>query len=234
LKTTGLNSRLPVPNKLLAALPVPEYQHLLAGLEQVTLIFGESLYAPGTPIQYIYFPINCIVSLLTTVEGRRTLEIGLVGHEGMIGIPLALGIGVSHLRALVQGPGTAMRMEAGPFCAELLHSMPLQRVLNRYTHALMAQFTQIAACNHFHPVAARLARSLLMTRERIRSNEFFLTHEFLAEILGVRRVGVTRAAGTLQKNNLISYSRGNIRIIDRKGLEAAACSCYRIIKNLPF
>jgi CRP-like cAMP-binding protein len=224
--------RVPVPNKLLAALPPAEYQHLLPGLERVTLLFGKVLYAPGAPIQYVYFPINCIVSLLTTVKGHRALEVGLVGHEGMIGVPLALGISVSPVRALVQGPGTAMRMEAGPFCAELLRSMPLQRVLYRYTHVLMAQLTQIAACNHFHPVTARLARSLLMTRERIRSNEFFLTHEFLAQILGVRRVGVTKAAGALQKHNLISYSRGNIRIVDRKGLEAAACPCYRTIKDL--
>jgi CRP-like cAMP-binding protein len=125
-------------------------------------------------------------------------------------------------------------MEAAPFRDELLHSMPLQQVLYRYTHALMAQFTQTAACNHFHPVPARLARLLLMTRDRVRSNEFHLTHESLAEMLGIRRVGVTNAAGALQQRQLIRYRRGSIRILDRTGLEAVACKCYRIIKDMSF
>ncbi|MDO8596673.1 MAG: Crp/Fnr family transcriptional regulator, partial [Sulfuricaulis sp.] len=225
-------NRVSVANSLLAALPHAEYQRLLTGLEPVTLTFGEVLYAPGKPIRHVYFPIDCLVSLLTMVESRRSLKVGLVGHEGMVGIPLALGINVSPVRALVQGAGTAMRMEAAPFRKELLQSMPLQRVLYRYTHTLMAQFAQTAACNNFHSVKARLARCLLMARDCARSNEFRLTHEFLAQMLGMRRVGVTTAAGALQKLKLISYSRGNIRILDRKGLEAAACKCYRIIKNL--
>jgi len=221
-------------NDLLAAMPRQAYQRMLARLEPVTLSYGQVLYEPNERIRHVYFPIDCLVSLLTTADGHRTLEVGLVGHEGMAGIPLALGISVSPVRALVQGTGTAMRMEAAAFRKELLQCMPLQRVLNHYAHALMAQFAQTAACNHFHPVKARLARWLLMTRDRVRSNAFRLTHELLAEILGIRRVGVTNAAGALQKRRLISYSRGHIRILDRKGLEAAACGCYRIIKNTRF
>ncbi len=225
-------NRVSVANNLLAALPHAEYQRLLTGLEPVTLTFGEALYALGAPIRHVYFPIDCPVSLLITVDGRHALEVGLVGHEGMVGIPLALGIDVSPMRALVQGTGTAMRMEAASFRKELAQSMPLQQVLYRYAHALMAQVAQTAACNNFHAVKARLARLLLMTRDRVRSDEFRLTHELLAEMLGIRRVGVTNAAGALQKRKLISYRRGYIRIIDRKGLEAAACQCYRTIKNL--
>ncbi|OGA22304.1 MAG: Crp/Fnr family transcriptional regulator [Betaproteobacteria bacterium RIFCSPLOWO2_02_FULL_67_26] len=225
-------NRVSVANSLLAALPHAEYQRLQTGLEPVTLTFGEVLYAPGAPIRHVYFPIDCLVSLLTAVDGHRALEVGLVGHEGMVGIPLALGSNVSPVRALVQGTGTAMRMEAAPFRKELLQSMPLQRVLYHYTHALMAQFAQTAACNNFHAVKARLARWLLMTRDRVRSNEFRLTHELLAQMLGIRRAGVTAAAGALQKQKLIRYRRGNIRILDRKGLEAAACKCYRVIKNV--
>jgi PAS domain S-box-containing protein len=224
-------NRVSVANSLLAALPFAEYQRLLTDLEPVTLTFGEVLHAPGVPIQHVYFPINCLVSLLTMVDGRRALEVGLIGHEGMVGAPLALGIDVSHMHALVQGTGTAMRMEAAPFRKALLQSMPLQRVLYRYTHALMAQFTQTAACTHFHAVKARLARWLLMTHDRMGSDEFHLTHELLAEMLGIRRVGVTNAAGALQQQKLISYGRGHIRILDRKGLEAAACQCYQIVKH---
>jgi len=221
-----------VANNLLAALPHEEYQRLATGLEPVTLTFGDVLYAPGAPIRHVYFPIDCMVSLLTPADGRHALEVGLVGHEGMVGIPVALGIDVSPVRALVQGTGTAMRMEAASFRKELTQSMPSQRVLYRYTHALMTQFSQTAACNNFHAVKARLARWLLMARDRVRSDEFRLTHESLAEMLGIRRVGVTNAAGALQKRKLISYNRGNIRVLDRKGLEAAACNCYRIIKKL--
>ncbi len=225
-------SRVSVANNLLSALPHADYQRLLTGLEPVTLTYGEVLYAPGAPMRHVYFPIDCVISLLTPVDDQRALEVGLVGHEGMVGIPLALGINVSPVRALVQGTGTAMRMEAAPFRKAMLQSMPLQRVLYRHAHALMGQFAQTGACNHFHPVQARLARCLLMTRDRVRSSEFRLTHEFLAEMLGVRRVGVTDAAGALQKRKLISYSRGNIKILDRKGLEAATCKCYRIMKSL--
>ena len=221
-----------IANSLLAALPRIEYQRLLAGLEPVKLTFGEVLYEPGEPIRHTYFPNDCLVSLLAVVEGRTVLEVGLVGSEGMVGIPLALGIGVSPVRALVQKTGTAMRTKSARFLHEFRRNPSLQRELFLYTHAAMAQATQIAVCSRFHLLEARLARSLLMTCDRARSNDFRLTHEFLARMLGVRRVGVTKAAGALQQRKLISYSRGDIRILDRKGLEAASCRCYQIVKNV--
>jgi CRP-like cAMP-binding protein len=225
-------NRVPVANSMLAALPRREYQRLLAGLEPVTLSFGEVLYEPGEPIRHVYFPGNSLVSLLTLVEDHLALEVGMIGREGMVGISLALGIEESSVRALVQGTGTAMRMKTARFRREFRKSLPLQRELYRYTHALMAQVTQTAACNRFHVVEARCARWLMMTRDRVRSDQFRLTQEFLGHMLGVRRVGVTKAARALQRRKLISYSRGHIRILDQKGLEAASCSCYEIVKDM--
>jgi len=213
-------------------MPRAEYRRLVAGLEPVSLNFGDILYEPGDTIHYIYFPSDCLISLLTQVEDRMASEVGLVGSEGMVGIPLALGIGTSSVRALVQGAGTALRMEAGRFRLEFSQSPSLQRELYRYTHLLMAQFSQTAACNRFHVVEERLARWLLMTRDRLRSDQFHLTHEFLADMLGVQRVGVTNAASALRERKLIDYSRGNITILDRKGLAAASCGCYRIVKDI--
>jgi CRP-like cAMP-binding protein len=170
--------------------------------------------------------------LLATVDGHDALEVGLVGREGMVGVSLALGMDVSSVRALVQRTGTAMRMDAARFRKELRKSPPLQHELYRYAHAKLAQARQTAACNRFHVVEARLARSLLMARDRVGSNQFLLTQEFLADILGVRRVAVTKAASTLQQRKLISYTRGKIRILDRKGLKAASCACYEAVKGL--
>ncbi|HEY5293819.1 MAG TPA: Crp/Fnr family transcriptional regulator [Burkholderiales bacterium] len=201
-------------------------------LEQVALTYGEVLYEPGEEIGHVYFPNDSLVSLLTLVDQHQALEVGLVGREGMVGIPLVLETSISPVRALVQGTGTAMRMKAAPFLKELRQSHALQRELHRYTHTLMAQITQTAACNRFHVVEARLARWLLMTNDRMRTSTFRLTQEFLSQMLGVRRVGVTKAARTLQQNELISYSRGNITILDREGLEAASCTCYEIVKDM--
>ena len=217
---------------MLAALPRKQYQRLLAGLESVALTFGEVLYEPGGRIRHVYFPNDSLVSLLTLVEGHLAVEVGMVGREGMVGVPLSLGTDVSPVRALVQGAGAAMRMTSSRFCKEIRKSPQLQREVNRYTGALMAQITQTAACNRFHVVEGRLARWLLMTRDRLRSDEFRLTHEFLGHMLGVRRVGVTKAARALQKEKLISYSRGKIRILDRRGLEATSCSCYELVRNM--
>jgi CRP-like cAMP-binding protein len=219
-------------NGLLAALPRKDYRGLLPGLKLVTLTYGEVLYEPGEPIRHVYFPNDCLVSLLTTVEGHQALEVGLVGREGMVGISLALGLDVASVRALVQGTGTAMRMNAARFRKALRNSLPLQGELHRFIHEKLSQARQTAACNRFHRVEARLARWLLMTRDRVRSDQFLLTQAFLGDMLGVRRVGVSIAAGALQRRKLISYTRGNIRILDRKGLEAASCGCYEIIKNL--
>lgn len=225
-------NRVPIANSLLAALPYKDYQHLLPGLEEVTLTFGDTIYEPGAVIRHVYFPSNSLVSLLTLVEGHLALEVGLIGREGMLGISLALGINVTPVRALVQGTGTALRMKSTRFLQEFRRSLPMQREIYLYTHALMAQVTQTAACNRFHVVEARLARWLLMTQDRVVLDEFRLTQEFLAHMLGVRRVGVTKAASALQRQKLISYSRGNIKILDRKKLEAVCCPCYEIVKDM--
>src|ERR1041385_2120276 len=224
--------RAPVANSMLAALPRTAYRHLLTGLEPVALTFGEVLHEPGKRIQHVYFPGNSLVSLLTVVEGHRALEVGMVGREGMVGVPLSLGTDVSPVRALVQGAGAAMRMTSARFTEEIRKNPPLRQEVARYTRALMAQITQTAACNRFHVVEARLARWLLMTRDRVGSDEFRLTHAFLGHMLGVRRVGVTTAARALQKRKLIAYSRGEIRILDRRRLEDAACSCYALVKDM--
>lgn len=222
----------PIANSLLAGLPRGLYQRLRACLNPVTLTFGDILYDAGDEIRHVYFPDDSIVSLLTLVDGHSALEIGLVGREGMVGVSLVLGIQVSPVRTLVQGGGGALRMDAARFLKELRRSVPLQTSLHRYTHELMAQITQTAACNRFHTVNERLARWLLMTRDRSRSAGFYLTHEFLAHMLGVRRVGVTEAASGLQRRKLIEYSRGNISILDHRGLEAASCCCYELVRNM--
>jgi CRP-like cAMP-binding protein len=223
---------VPAANNLLAALPRKQYQRLLAGLESVALTFGEVLYEPGDRIRHVYFPHDSLVSLLTLVEGHLALEVGMVGREGMLGVPLSLGTHLSPVRALVQGGGAAMRMKSARFCKEIRKSPQFQQEVNRYAGALMAQITQTAACNRFHVVERRLARWLLMTRDRVRSGEFRLTHEFLGHMLGVRRVGVTKAARALQGRKLISYSRGKIKILNHRALEAASCSCYALISDM--
>lgn len=220
-------------NSLLAALPRKGLERLLSRLEPVALEFGDLLYHPGEAIRHVYFPIDCMVSLLSLAEGHLALEVGLVGREGMLGVPLALGVTNSPVRALVQGSGAALRMKAAHFTTEFGRNPPFQRAVYRYAHDLMVQVTQTAACNRFHNVDARLARWLLMTRERVLSDRFRLTQEMLSNMLGVLRVAVTKAAGALQKRKLIRYSRGEIRILDSKALEAIACACYQIVKLVP-
>ncbi len=221
-----------IKNSLLSAIPRTAQRHLLPALEPVELAFGDVLYEPGDIIHHVYFPGDALVSLLTLADGHLALEVGLIGRDGMVGIPLVLGHRRSSVRALVQGAGTALRMPAARFLKEFRRSPPLQRELYRYTHALMAQISQTAACNRFHVVEQRLARWLLMTHDRVRSDRFHMTHEFLGHMLGVRRVGVTRAAQALHKRALIGYSRGDITVLDRKGLEAAACQCYEVVKDM--
>lgn len=218
-------------NRLLDALPSKDRHHLLAHSEQIVLNFGDVLYEPAEPIQHVYFPTDSFISLMNPVQGHPSLEMELVGNEGMVGVPLTLGVDVSPLRALVQGPGTALRIDAASFRRELEFSSALRGELHRYVCVLLAQLVQTAACIHFHGLDARLAHWLLMTHDRAHSNEFHLTHEILAQMLGVRRVGVTNAAGLLQKKKLISYSRGEITVLDRAGLEAASCGCYRAVKD---
>jgi CRP-like cAMP-binding protein len=222
--------RARIENRLLAALPKKNYDRLVPHLQHVHLAFAEVLYEHGDKIQYVYFPNDSIVSLLSTVEDRSTLEVGIIGNEGMVGVSVLLGVKTSPNRAIVQGEGSAMRMKAAALRKEVSADGSLHRLLHRNIHALMTQISQSAACNRFHQVEARLARWLLMTHDRIRSDEFRLTQGFLSDMLGVRREGVTNAARTLQRNKLITYSRGHITVLNRAGLEAAACKCYRIIK----
>lgn len=215
-----------VPNRLLAALPKSAYRALLPSLAPATLVFGDVLYEPEARMQHVYFPSDCLVSLLSVTDRHNALEVGMVGREGMVGVALALGVAVSPVRALVQGGGAAMRMSAGRFASALARSPALRGGLHRYIHELMSQISRTAACNRFHVVPARLARWLLMTRDRVGSDRFRMTHEFLAAMLGVRRVGVTEAASALQRRKLIEYNRGSIGILDGAGLEAVSCSCY--------
>jgi CRP-like cAMP-binding protein len=170
------------------------------------------------------------VSLLTVIEGDRALEVGMVGREGMVGARLGLGIDTSSARALVQETGTALRIKSARFLREFRHSPALQRALFRFTDSLMIQISQTAACNRFHEIQERLTRRLLMTRERVPSGDLHLTQQFLSDLLGVRRVGVTSAASALQRQKLIRYRRGTITILDQQGLEAACCSCYRRVR----
>jgi CRP-like cAMP-binding protein len=196
----------------------------------VDLPLGQVLYQPRTASEHVYFPNDCTVSLVAVADRTSGLEVGLVGREGMVGIPWALGI--SPVRALVQGAGSAMRMTSARFGRELKHNRPLQREVDRCAHVAMATAMQIAVCNNEHLLEARLARWLLMTRDRAGSDSFRSTQESIALMLGVRRVGVTAAAGALQRRKLIRYSRGTMQILDSGGLRDVSCSCYDVIRNL--
>ncbi|MFC0168846.1 Crp/Fnr family transcriptional regulator [Pseudoduganella danionis] len=222
--------RLP-QNQLLAALPEPERGQLLAQCETLRVQAGQLLFEPGQRPGFMFFPLDTLVSLLAVADGRMTLEVSVVGREGMLGASVLHAGRPVQLRAVVQRSGRVLRIEAACF-ARLFEQMPvLQHLLQRYTDALLAQVIQIAVCSRFHMLEARLARSLLMTRDRLQSEKFHLTHEFLAQMLGVRRVGVTKAASALQEKKLIGYSRGNIEILDGAGLEQAACHCYGLVRE---
>ena len=215
-----------VENHLIELLPQKDRKRLLAACEPVELVLSEVLCEPGTPSRHVYFPTDGFISLVALVEGSPGVEVGLVGREGMLGAQLALGVTEAPWRALVQGTGAALRLGMAAFKRELAQSPALQRGLRRYLYVLMAQQAASAGCLRFHLIGQRLARWLLMSQDRAHSDSFHVTHEFLAYMLGMRRVGVTTAASVLQRAGLIEYHRGELKVLDRPGLEAAACGCY--------
>ena len=217
----------PAINRLLEALPAGEQSRMLAQCDVVELAFGDVLCTPRERLSHVYFPTRSFISLVMPIDKAAGLEVALIGNEGMFGIPLALGVDVSNVRAVVQGAGAALRMNAAVFCRELERSQALQGGINRYVFVRLSQIAQTAACTRYHVVEARLARWLLMTQDRAHAATFHVTHEFLALMLGVRRVGITKAASSLQKRKLIRYARGNIEVLDRRGLKAASCACYK-------
>jgi len=217
-----------IANNVLACLPRKVYQELSPLLVPADLEFGQVLYREGERMKEVYFPQSCVVSLLVVVDRDAALEVALVGRDGLLGIPLALGAELSPVRALVQGAGAALRMSRARFRAALEEHASLREAVYNYGGSLMGQIGQTAACNRFHQVNARLARWLLMTRDRLGSAEFRVTQAFLSAMLGVRRVGVSEAASSFQHRHLIEYSRGVITILDHPGLETACCSCYAV------
>lgn len=216
----------PLENRLISLLPRKDRERFLALCEPVKLVLSEVLCQPGKPTRHVYFPTQGFISLVADIDGKPGLEVGIVGHEGMLGAQLALGVVTAPLFALVQGAGTAWRIGTKAFMTELASNSALRSVLNRYLYVLMAQLAESAACLRFHSIGQRLARWLLMSHDRSHFDSFQVTQEFLAFMLGVRRVGVTAAAGILQRKGLIEYSRGKMTVVDRHGLEAAACDCY--------
>ncbi len=215
-----------VENHLIELLPRKDRLRLLAICEPVELVLAEVLGEPGQPTRHVYFPIEGFISLVARIDGSPGVEVGMVGREGMLGTQLALGAAVSPVHAVVQGAGAAWRIGAAAFRRELAGSAALQRGLDAYLAVLMVQLATAAACQRFHLLGPRLARWLLMSQDRCHADRFRVTHEFLAYMLGVRRVGITTAAKALQRGGLIDYHRGDITVLDRSGLEAAACGCY--------
>ena len=215
-----------VENHLIDRLPQRDRRMLLKACEPFELLTTAVLSEPGKATRHLYFPITGFLSLVAPIDGHAGLEVGMVGREGMLGAQLALGVAETPLRALVQGPGTAWRIGAVAFRRELARSAAMQQALNRYLCVLMAQLATSAACLRYHMIGPRLARWLLMSHDRARTDSFLVTHEFLAYMLGVRRVGITMAASSLQHGGLIKYHRGELTVLDRSGLEAAACGCY--------
>lgn len=217
-----------VKNHLLDLLPRRDRGRLLARCEPIELVLSAVLCEPGTVARHVYFPTDGFISLLTSIDGKPVLEVGMVGSEGMLGAQLATGVRTSPLHALVQGTGNSWRASASDFRAELESSATLKKCVNRYLYVLMGQFAISAGCLRFHTITHRLARWLLMTHDRAHKDSFHVTHEFLSNMLGVRREGITASAVKLHSDGLIEYTRGAVTVLDRSGLESAACSCYDI------
>jgi CRP-like cAMP-binding protein len=217
-------------NRLLAALPVEDYERVAPDLKTVTFTLSQVLFRPGDRITHAYFPTNSIVSLLTELEDGMGMEVGLVGRDGMVGISAILG-GDETKVATVQAQGEALRIPADRLREEFKRGGVMQSAILRYTHALMTQISQSVVCTARHKVEGRLARWLLMYHDRLDTDEFELTHEFMANMLGVRRPGVSEIAHRLQEMGLIRYQRGRVMILDRKGLEEFVCECYAVVKE---
>lgn len=221
----------PLKNHLLAALPKEEYEALVPHLEQIKLPLGEVLYESGGELLYVYFPITCIVSLLYVMENGSSAEIAVIGNEGIVGIALFMGGGTMPNRAVVQSAGYAYRLKGTLIQREFAQNGPLMRLLLRYTQSLITQMAQTAVCNRHHSIDQQLCRWLLLSLDRLDSNKLVMTQELIANMLGVRREGVTEAAGKVQQAGLIHYSRGQITVLDRAGLEARVCECYQVVKT---
>jgi CRP-like cAMP-binding protein len=221
----------PRQNHLLAALPMDEYQRLAPHLERVELTLGDSLVESGKVMRHVYFPTDCIVSLLCVMDDGDSTEIAVVGAEGIVGISLFMGGETTPSRAVVQSAGSAYRLKGQRLMDEFDHASTFQHLLLRYTQALITQMAQTAVCNRHHSLDQQLCRWLLLSLDRLPTNELVMTQELIANMLGVRREGVTESAGKLQRAGLISYHRGHIRILDRPGLEARVCECYAVVKK---
>lgn len=217
---------LTAQNHLIESLPRIERARLLSICTPVELVLGDVLCDTGQTLRHVHFPVNSFISLVANADGHPGLEMGMIGREGMLGAHMALGVARTPLRGLVQGAGSAWRADAVTFKRLLPESAALQKALGRYVYVLMSQLASSAACLRYHLIAPRLARWLLMTQDRAHSDNFRVTHDFLSYMLGVRREGVTAAAGALQARGLIGYVRGNMTVLNRLGLEATACSCY--------
>ena len=218
-------------NRLLAALPREEYERLAPQLQEVSFSLGEVVYEFGGHLDYVYFPTDSIVSLLYTMENGTSAEMGLTGNDGVVGIALFMGGGTMPNRAVVQSAGGAVRMTAKLLQDEFARGGRFQQLLLRYTQALITQISQTAVCNRLHSVEQQLCRWLLLSHDRIKSDELVMTQELIADMLGVRREGVTVAAGRLQDVGAISYVRGHITIVDRDKLEDTVCECYGVVKD---
>jgi CRP-like cAMP-binding protein len=219
-------SKRSASNRLLAKLPTRYRDAFVAACDRVDLNFDEVLVKAGEPLQHVYFPLRGFISQISPVD-RSSIEVGLIGNEGMLGVQIALGVATAPLASVVQGQGEALRMGYRPFRGELEKSAALRQEVNRYTFVVMSQMARNAGCNRFHMVESRLARWIAMTADRAHSTSLNITQAFLAFMLGVRRVGITVAAGNLEARGLIRSSRGRIEIVDFEGLRAASCSCYR-------
>jgi CRP-like cAMP-binding protein len=218
-------------NRLLSMLEEPVFERLAPSLERIALSLRQKLIEPHKPIDYVYFPINGVVSMLAHIEGGYLIEVATVGNEGMIGLPLFLGTDVTPGTSFSQVPGDALRMSARDFRDAIATSLPFTKMLHRYTQALMVQISQGNACNRVHSLEQRCARWLLLCHDRVGEDKFMLTQEFLSQMLGVRRASVNLVSSTFQQAGFIEYSRGRIRILDRKGLESACCECYTVIRQ---